>query len=59
MGGLLHGLEGWDASFAGFLVGVEEEDAIFGDDADDHDHAHEAGDVEGGAGDEQGQDYSA
>ena len=38
------------------FVGVEQQDAVFGDDADDHDEAHEAGDVEVGAGDEQGED---
>ncbi len=53
----MHGFaRGHDARRRGALVGVEEQDAVFGDDADDHDEAHEAGDVEGGSGDEQGQD---
>ena len=38
------------------LVGVEQQDAVLGDDADDHDQAHEVGHVEGGSGDEQSQD---
>ena len=67
-GGVVVGIDGGDEAGGGevgdafgfgfvteFLVGVEEEDAVFGDDADDHDEAHEAGDVEVGLGDEQGQ----
>ena len=38
------------------LFGIEHEDAVFVDDADDHDDAHEAGDVEGLSGDCQGQE---
>ena len=38
------------------LIGVEQEDAVFGDDADHHDQSHEGRDVEGGAGDEERED---
>lgn len=38
-----------------FFVSVKEKDAVFGDDADDHDETHEAGYVEVGPGDEQSE----
>ena len=44
---------------AKLLVRVEEQDAVLGDDADDHNEAHEAGDVEAGSGNEQGQNDAA
>ena len=45
-GGLDHGVAGAHASGAEALIGVEEQDAVFGDDADDHDQSHEGRDVE-------------
>src|SRR5262249_60612594 len=37
------------------LIGVEKKNAVFSDDADHHDDAHERGNVERGAGGEQGK----
>ncbi len=40
------------------LLGIKQQNAVFRDDADDHDHAHERGDVEGRARDQQGKEAS-
>ena len=37
------------------LLGVQQQDAVFRDDADHHDHAHERSHIERGAGDQQGE----
>src|SRR5579875_3104042 len=42
-----------EAGIAEFFVGVEKQDAVFGDDADDHDEAHERGKIESDSGGEQ------
>jgi hypothetical protein len=55
-GGLDHGVVGVEASEAEALIGVEEENAVFSDDADHHNESHERRDVEGGSGDEEGED---
>ena len=44
---------------AELLVGVEQQDAILGDNADHHDEAHEGREVEGSSGDHQGQEHAA
>ena len=54
-----HGFAGVVAFGAIALVGVEQQDAVLGDDADDHDEAHESGDVESGAGEQQRTDDAA
>ena len=51
-----HGIVRGCALGAELLVGVEQQDAVLGHDADDHDEPHERGNVEGGAGDQQRQD---
>src|SRR5262250_2519580 len=38
------------------IFSIEEENAVFCDDADDHDHPHERSDVERGSGDEKGEE---
>ena len=43
--GLNHGGMGRDADAAEFLVGIEQQDAVFGHDADDHNQSHERRDV--------------
>ncbi len=53
LAGVDHGLFGVEAFAAELLIGVEQENAVLGDDADHHDEAHERGDIERGAGDEQ------
>src|SRR5579862_5278552 len=54
--GLNHGFLRREAEGAEALIGVEEQDAVFGDNADDHDDAHEGSDVEGGPGDEKSEE---
>ena len=49
-------MAGTHATSTEALIGVEEEDPVFRDDADDHDQSHEGRDVEGGTGDEEGED---
>ncbi len=56
--GLDHCLFSGEAEFAEAMLGVEEENAVFCDDADDHDHAHAGGDVERGVGDQQSEKTS-
>src|SRR5258708_16749995 len=53
--GLDHGVFPTVAEGAKALVRIEEQDTVLGDDADDHDHAHERGDVKRGARDEQSE----
>ncbi len=55
LSGELHAVERGVALCAEAFVCIKQQDAVFGDDADDHDEAHEAGDVEGDAGEEQGR----
>ena len=50
-----HGLACRSSLGAKALVGVEQQNAIFGHDADHHDEPHERRDVERGAGDKEGQ----
>ena len=54
--GMHHGFSGGGAFSAILLVGVEQQDSVLGDDADDHDEAHERRDVERRMRDEQGED---
>ena len=53
--GLDHGFFGGETKFAEAMLGVEEENTVFCDDADDHDHAHAGSDIERGIGDKQGE----
>ena len=50
-----HGFFSGEAKFAEAMLGVEEEDAVLGDDADDHDHPHAGSDIKRSLGDEQRQ----
>src|SRR6185312_3131797 len=54
--GLDHGFQRIEAKGAKLLLGVEQEDAVFGDNADHHDEPHERRHVEGGVGDKQGEE---
>ena len=51
--GLKHSVLRRHARVAEGGVGIEEQDAVFRNHADDHDHAHEGSDVEGGSGYEE------
>src|SRR5579859_1528587 len=51
--GLNHGVVRRHAGILEMNFGVEKKDAVFGDDADHHDHAHEGCDVEGRARDQK------
>src|SRR5262249_42288096 len=53
---LNHGLLRRKTKPAETLIGVEQENPVFGDNADNHDDAHERSDVERGAGDEQSEE---
>ena len=54
--GLEHGIFGGETLGAEFLVGVEQENAIFRHDANNHNHAHERRNVEGCARNQQGNE---
>ena len=45
-----HGASRLHADVEELLIGVEQQDSILCDDADDHDESHEGGDVEGDSG---------
>src|SRR5260370_23074621 len=53
--GLDHGFFRGEAEVAEAMLGVQEENAVLGHDADDHDHAHAGSDIEGSLGDQQRQ----
>jgi hypothetical protein len=56
--GVHHGIGRGDALGADLLVGVQQQDAIFCDDADNHDEPHERGDIEGNVCDQKGEDHA-
>src|SRR6266566_2480075 len=53
--GLDHGFFGGEAEVAEAMLGIQEENAVFSHNADNHDHTHARSDIEGGLGDKQGQ----
>src|SRR5712672_536281 len=53
--GLNHGVFTGVAKTAKTLLGIEEQDAVLGDDANDHNHAHEGSDVKCRARDEKSE----
>ena len=53
--GIDHALLGGNALGTKFLIGVEQQNAVFGDNADHHDEPHERRNIKGGARDQQRQ----
>src|SRR5258708_2475391 len=57
--GLNHGVFRGKTEIAEAMLRVEKQDAVFSDDADHHDHAHEGSDIERRPGDQQSQEATA